>query len=209
MAEQAPQFGLEDVQLLSNDSVYKGFFEIRSLTLKHRLYAGGWSLAIRRELFVRHDAVGVLLYDPALDAVALVQQFRVGAYGHQGKQSTAESPWLLELVAGLIDKDESPALVAQRESQEEAGAVIQELVPIHQYFSSPGGSCEFFHLYCGRCDLSAVGGIHGLAEEAEDIRVQVMPVAEAWQKLQQGDINNAHSIIALQWLMMNKHQLWQ
>ncbi|MCR8923615.1 NUDIX domain-containing protein [Dasania sp. GY-MA-18] len=207
MAEQTPQFGAEDVELIDHSSVYKGFFEVRSLTLKHRLYEGGWSQAIKRELFVRHDAVGVLLYDPALDAVALVEQFRVGAYGHQGSGPKSASPWLLELVAGLIDKDESPELVAQREAEEEAGALISDMLPIYQYFSSPGGSCEFFHLYCGRSDLSAVGGIHGLADEAEDIRVQVIPVAQAWQKLQRGDINNAHSIIALQWLMMNKTQV--
>ena len=200
-------FGDEDVELLASDSAYKGFFEIRTLSLKHRLFAGGWSEAIQRELFLRHDAVGVLLYDPVMDAIALVEQFRVGAMGHKLSQQTGRSPWLLELVAGLIDKDELPTEVARRETEEEAGAFIQALEPIHEYFSSPGGSSEYFYLYCGRCDLSAVGGIHGVEDEAEDIRVHVMSAAQAFSHLQQGEISNAHTLIALQWLQMNKARL--
>ena len=201
------RFSIDDVELIEAESAYKGFFEIRSLTLKHRLFEGGWSKAISRELFLRHDAVGVLLYDPVMDAIALVEQFRVGAMGHHSAKATGRSPWLLELVAGLIDKDESPTEVAKRETEEEAGAFIQDLVPIHEYFSSPGGSCEYFYLFCGRCDLSEVGGVHGLAEEAEDIRVHVLPAAEAFARLQQGEYTNAHTIIALQWLYMNKASL--
>lgn len=205
----APTFNSADVELIDDLTAYQGFFEIRTLNLRHRLYEGGWSRVINRELFVRHDAVGVLLYDPKMDAIALVEQFRVGAYGHKSHCEAGETPWLLELVAGLIDKQESPALVAERESQEEAGAIIKQLEPIHEYFSSPGGSSEYFYLFCGHCGLTDVGGIHGLEEEAEDIRVQVLPVDQAWQKLQQGELNNAHTIIALQWLMMNKQRLQQ
>lgn len=200
-------FGLGDVELLADERSYDGFFEIRSLNLRHRLFEGGWSAAISRELFVRHDAVGVLLYDPQLDSVALVEQFRVGAYGHNQQHGTDSSPWLLELVAGLIDKKESPETVAERESEEEAGALIKQLEPIHQYFSSPGGSCEYFYLFCGHCDLSDVSGVHGLEDESEDIKVHVLSVDQAWQKLQQGQLNNAHTLIAMQWLMMNKSRL--
>jgi ADP-ribose pyrophosphatase len=151
--------------------------------------------------------VGVLLYDPILDSVALVEQFRVGAYGHQRVHNTNNSPWLLELVAGLIDKKETPEYVAEREAEEEAGALIKQLEPIHQYFSSPGGSCEYFYLFCGHCDLSEVGGVHGLEDESEDIKVHVLSFEQAWQKMQQGDLNNAHTIIAMQWLQMNKQRL--
>ena len=205
-------YQLADVELLNESEGYQGFFQIRSLTLRHRLFAGSMSEPINRELFVRHDAVGVLLFDPALEAICLVEQFRVGAYGHQlqrqqggptptGDDATApSSPWLLELVAGLIDKDEPPATVAEREAVEEAGAIVQALEPIAEYYSSPGGSSEYFYLLCGKADLSAVGGIHGLAEESEDIRAHVISCDQAWQLLDQHRINNAHTLIALQWL---------
>ena len=198
---------VDDVELLSDTNAYQGFFQIRTLNLRHKLFEGGWSQPVHRELFVRHDAVGVLLYDPELDAVALVEQFRVGAYGHHLQHGNGDSPWLLELVAGLIDKDEPPQIVAERESQEEAGALIERLETIGQYYSSPGGSSEYFYQFCGKADLSHVQGIHGLEEESEDIRVHVLAVDEAWQKLQAGQLNNAHTIIALQWLMMNRTSL--
>lgn len=210
MSATVPAFGIDDVEVVDNTLGYDGFFQIRSLTLRHKLYEGGWSKSINRELFCCFDAVGVLLYDPAMDAVAMVEQFRVGALGHEllaGDSAEGRSPWLLELVAGLIDKAEPPEVVASRESEEEAGALIQQLEPIARYYSSPGGSAEYFHLFCGKSDLSEVGGIHGVEDESEDIRVHVLTVDEALAGLASGRFNNAHSIIALQWLQLNRDRL--
>ena len=97
-----------------------------------------------------------------------------------------------------------PEEVAHREAQEEAGLVIGALWPMTQYFPSPGGSNEFVHLYLGRCDSSGVGGLHGLEEEAEDIRVTVWAFEDALQAVRDGRIANAPSIIALQWLALNR-----
>ena len=200
-------FSRNDVEVLADDASYDGFFQIRTLDLRHRLYQGGWSQTLSRELFQRDDAVGVLLYDPVMDAVALIEQFRIGVFGSEIAQQKNISPWLLELVAGLIDKGESPAGVAMRESEEEAGSLVQQLEPIGEYYSSPGGSNEYFYLFAGKADLSAVGGVHGLAEEGEDIRVQVLPVDSLWLKLERGELINAHTLIAVQWLKLNHQRL--
>lgn len=194
-------FDRNDVELIDDTLVYDGFFKVRSVSLRHRLFEGGWSEPLNREIFMRHDAVAVLLYDPALDQVALVEQFRIGAMAGQ------RSPWLLELVAGLIDQDESPQAVARRESLEEADCEVQQLEPICEYFSSPGGSKEYLYLYCGKADLSTAGGVHGLEHEGEDIRVHVLGYEQCWQLLQRGELNNAHTIIAVQWLAMNRERL--
>jgi ADP-ribose pyrophosphatase len=143
----------------------------------------------------------VLLYDPQLDSVALLEQFRVGTL------PGSDSPWLYELVAGLIDTDEPIETVARREAQEEASCSIRQLEKITGYYSSPGGSSEYLHLYCGLTDLSQAGGIHGLATEGEDIRVQVVGFDEAWQWLLDGRIGNAHTLIAMQWLKLNRERL--
>jgi ADP-ribose pyrophosphatase len=119
----------------------------------------------------------------------------------------AISPWVLELVAGLIDTDEPPEQVAARESEEEAGVMVEQLEPICEYFSSPGGSNEYFYLFAGKADLSAAGGVYGLATEGEDIRVHVLPVEQLWHKLQRGEINNAHTLIAAQWLQLHHARL--
>ena len=157
-----------DVEVLQRETCFKGFYRLDRLQLRHRQFAGGMGPQLSRELFVRHDAVCVLPYDPQRDSVVLIEQFRIGA------MDKSSNPWLLELVAGLIDKDEQPEEVARREAVEEADLELTALWPITQYYPSPGGSDERVHLYIGRCDSEGAGGVHGLAEEGEDIRVHVL-----------------------------------
>lgn len=189
------------VEILRRESCFSGFYRLERLHLRHRQFSGEMGPLLSRELFVRHDAVCVLPFDPQRDEVVLIEQFRVGSMGK------CSNPWLLELVAGLIDKDEEPDQVARREAVEEAGLVLGELWPISRYFPSPGGSDELVHLYVGRCNSEGAGGIHGLAEEGEDIRVHVLPFEEALQAVKDGRINNAASIIALQWLALNRTEV--
>ncbi|MDD0844425.1 NUDIX domain-containing protein [Pseudomonas sp. Gutcm_11s] len=190
-----------DVEVLQRETCFKGFYRLDRLHLRHRQFAGGMGPQLSRELFVRHDAVCVLPYDPQRDTVVLLEQFRVGA------MEKSSNPWLLELVAGLIDKDEQPEEVAHREAEEEADLKLGALWPITQYYPSPGGSDELVYLYVGRCDSEGVGGVHGLAEEGEDIRVHVWPLEDALQAVKDGRINNAASIIALQWLALNRAEV--
>lgn len=195
------EFSRDDVQLLKDDSGYNGFFKIRKFTLKHRLFKGGWSDEVSRELFVREPAVGVIIFDPKLDAVMLVEQFRIGAYAAGGQ------PWCTELVAGIVEAGESAQDVAQREAVEEAGAQIESLELISEYYSSPGGSSERLTLFCGLANLDGLGGIHGVAAEHEDIRASVVPFADAVAMLASGKICNAATIIAMQWLQLNHQRL--
>ncbi len=81
------------------------------------------------------------------------------------------------------------------------------LEPVADYLVSPGGTSERITLYCGKVDATYLGGIHGIAEEHEDIRVMVVPFRQAMALLHQGRINSAAPIIALQWLAMNREQL--
>lgn len=191
----------DDVEVVAREACFRGFYQLDRLHLRHRLFAGDMGKLISRELFVRHDAVCVLPYDPQRDCVVLIEQFRVGAL------DKSLNPWLIELVAGLIDKDEQPEEVARREAVEEAGLELAELWPLTQYYPSPGGSDERVHLYVGRCDSRGAGGVHGLEEEGEDIRVLVWSLDEALAALDDGRIDNAASIIALQWLALNRDKL--
>jgi ADP-ribose pyrophosphatase len=189
------------VEILKRENGYKGFYQLDRLQLRHELFAGGMSGEISREVFVRHDAVCVLCYDPQRDEVVLLEQFRIGTL-----EKTA-NPWLVEMVAGLIDKDEQPEEVAHREALEEAGLTLKALWPITKYFPSPGGSNEFVHLYLGRCETDGVGGLHGLPEENEDIRVKTWAFEDALQAVRDGIIINAATIIAVQWLALNREEV--
>lgn len=195
------QMNHDDVDIQNRELVFDGFFKVERLSLRHRRFAGGWSRVFQRELFVRPDATCVLLYDPDRDQIVLVEQFRAGALGRE------QSPWLLELVAGIHDKIEDPEAVARREAEEEAGLTVGEMEPILSYLVSPGGSDELVHLYCGRVDASRAGGIHGLDEEDEDIRVQVYPALEAISLIGSGAVNNAAALIALQWFAQQRERV--
>lgn len=193
--------GKEDFEIIEREACFSGFYRLERLRLRHRQFAGGMGPELSRELFVRHDAVCVLPYDPQRDEVVLIEQFRVGAL------DKSANPWLLELVAGLIDKDEQPEEVARREALEEANLPITSLWPLTQYYPSPGGSDERVHLFVGRCDAQGAGGVHGLAEEGEDIRVHVWSLQDALAAVRDGRIDNAPSIIALQWLALNRDEV--
>jgi ADP-ribose pyrophosphatase len=139
----------------------------------------------------------VLLYDRERDAVVLIEQFRPGAY------AAGLEPWLIEVVAGIIDPGETPEAVVQREAVEEAGCTVTALHPIGSFLASPGACSETVAVFCGRADSRAAGGIHGLDHEHEDIRVLVLSRAEALDRVAAGAIANLHAVVALQWLALN------
>lgn len=187
-------FGAQDVRILNDETAFSGYFSVRRLTLQHRCFGGGWSQPMVREVFERGDAVGVLPYDPVTDTVVLIEQFRPGAL------RADESPWMLELVAGVVEAGESDLEVAHREAMEEAGCELSELLPIATVLPSAGACSEQVRLFCGRAGRVASGGVHGLDEEGEDILVHSVPRAAALELVAENRIPNGHTLIALQWL---------
>ncbi|MGQ7260312.1 NUDIX domain-containing protein [Vreelandella sp. V005] len=196
-----PSLKRSDVDLLKREILHQGFFRLEALELRHRLFEGGWSEPMRREVHSRFDAVGVLLYDPERDLVVLIEQFRAGAI------DDGVSPWKLELVAGLVEEGETLEDVARREAWEEAGCKVTELTKLHTYYPSPGACNEQVTLFCGLLDCQGLGGVHGLVEEHEDIRVHVMPFANAWELLMHGRLDNAMCLIGLHWLNSQRASL--
>lgn len=198
------RFDRNDVEVKEVKPLYHGFFKLDGYQLRHRLFEGGWSDWFNREVLDRGHAAAVLLYDPKRDEVVMVEQFRVGAY------PTAQSPWQLELVAGMLDKEgEDPQDVARREAVEESGLLLGEVEKLYSYYPSAGGMTEQIHLYVAKVDASDAGGVHGLAKENEDIQVHTLTREHAFELTQTGRINNAAALIALQWLALNVDQLRQ
>ena len=193
-------FTVADVQVI-RETVYQGFMQLQQVQVNHRLFEGGWSETFQRELLVRHQAVMVLLYDPERDAVVLIEQFRVGALEDE------QSPWLLEMVAGIVEPGESLEEVASRESLEEAGCEVLALERVTKVWTSPGGSSEQITLFCGKVDSAGAGGVHGLVEEHENICVRVVSYELALQALGAGIIRDATSTIAMQWLQLHRDDL--
>ena len=195
------QFTAQDLREVEEFPVYEGHFAIRRISLQHRLFAGGWSETLTREVFERGDAVGVLPWDPVRDELVMLEQFRIGAMRGD------ENPWMLELVAGIVEPGEPDTAVAEREAMEEANLEIHCLEPIACFYPSAGACSEQVRLFIGRVDSEAAGGIHGCAKEGEDIRVQALPRPQVMQWLEEGRINNGHTLVALQWLQIHEQAL--
>ncbi|PKU25860.1 NUDIX domain-containing protein [Telmatospirillum siberiense] len=188
-------------EVIEKTTPFQGYFRVDRYTLRHQRHDGGWTAPMTREIFERGHASGVLLYDPVRDEVGLIEQFRPGA------MAAGWQPWMIEIVAGIIDDGATSEEVAIREAEEEAGAIIKDLVPICKYLVTPGGSTESMALYCARIDSRSLGGFHGLEEEGEDIRVFSVAAEEAIGWVESGRVINSCAIIALQWLALNRQRL--
>lgn len=195
------RFTHKDIQIQKCTPVYDGFFKIHQITFDHARFDGGKNRNVVREVLVKTDTVSVLAYDPVLDLVLLVEQVRGPLYTRKER----ESPWSYEIIAGMIDTHETPEEVAVREAKEEAGIVIDQLIPITSYYDSTGMSGGKMHLYLGICSLENAGGVFGVQEEGEDIRAFTLAREEALSWLVSGKLDNGFSIIALLWLKLNYH----
>ena len=189
------------IELLHAETAFDGFFRLERIKLRHSLYAGGLSPPIIRERLISADVAAVLPYDPARDEVVLIEQFRVGAI------ERGPDAWLLEIVAGRIERGERPEDVARRECLEETGCRVTQLVPVGRFYTSPHRSNETTHLYCGLVDAGTAQPHAGLADEGEDIRVRRVEAAQALALLRDGAIDSAWPLIALQWLALNREAL--
>ena len=194
MAKRPPTTGPShpDVEIARTRTVSARHLRIDTFRFRHRLFSGEWSAQRNYDVLRRGQVV----------AIVLVEQFRLPAL------LAGRSPWQLEAAAGLIDTDETPQAVAVRETHEETGlAVIGEPIPIQHYLSSSGNSDEGIFLFCGRVDSTAAGGVHGLSEEHEDIRVVVKTSAEIGTLLDTGAIESGHTLIGLHWFLRHRDRL--
>jgi ADP-ribose pyrophosphatase len=196
-----PQFLRKEVRVLEETIVYAGYSTMKRFSFQHPLFKGGWSKPIKREVLSRPLSVAVLPYDPDTDQVVLIEQFRTGAF------ESLEEPWLLEIVAGMVEPGDTALQTAYKEMQEETGCTLLATLPITEFLLSSGISSEKTAIYCGRIKAPVGGSVHGLAEEGEDIKVHVFKTEEAFALLQAGKIRSASALIALQWLALNRFSL--
>lgn len=195
----APAWKTEDYEIRERHLVYSGLFQVQQLVLRHRLFQGEWSVWLTREFVQRQDAAAALLYDPIQNKVVMVEQFRVGLIG----RPSHESPWMLEIVAGLLEEGESIEDAIRREALEEAGCEIKELIKIREFYNTPGGFSEKTTVFCGIVDVDGITGIHGLETENENILVHVLSPEWVFNAIDKQEIATSSStMIAVQWLQL-------
>jgi len=181
------------VELLGEEVLSNDFFRVRALTLRHPTFEGPMTPPLRREVFDAIDAVTVLPYDPVRDRVLLIEQFRVANYARGDAW-----PWSIEVVAGRCDPGETCEEAARRETLEEGGVTLSALHPVGSYYPSTGALTEYLFAFIGIADLpEELGGVAGLADEGEDIRVFTLPFEAAMDRLDACEFENATVMISL------------
>jgi ADP-ribose pyrophosphatase len=195
-----------DVQVGSEQRVWSGRFPLDVVRFRHRRFDGTLSGLKTWEVWRRGRAAAVLPYDPVVDAVVLIEQFRLPAL------AAGVDPVLVELPAGLCDEGEAPEVTARRETAEEMGLAVDELRRIGGFLLTPGGTDELCELYVGRVrvpeiDAHGISGHFGMLEEHEDIRARVWPADRAIEAALAGRMSNSVTTIGLLWLAAQRASL--
>ena len=195
-------FGPGDVEQVSLARTLTGFLAVRDFELRHRRFDGDWTGVLDRTVVVWGDAVSVLPYDPRRDEVLLIEQFRPAPWARGDR-----NPWCIEVVAGRLDKAETPEQTARREAVEEAGVTLGRIERIAAYYPTPGVASEHVTSFVGEADLAGAGGNHGLSHEQEDIRTIVLGFDAAMAALEAGAVNTGIALTSLLWLATHRERL--
>ncbi|MGB5067839.1 MAG: gamma-glutamylcyclotransferase [Albidovulum sp.] len=188
--------GPQDVVVEKFAQTYANYFSVEEYDLRFRRFDGTMSEVVNRAVFLSGDASVVLPYDPVRDRVLVIEQFRMGPFARGDV-----NPWLLEAVAGRVDGGETPEQAARREALEEAGIVLQDLIPARHYYPSPAAKGEYLYTYVGIADLpDSVAGIGGLPGEAEDIRAHTLGFDKLMALVESGEVDSAPLIVLAYWL---------
>ena len=171
------------MQITQRQRVFDGHFKVNQLTLQDA--AGP---ALQREQFAPGHAVAALVFDTSKQHYLLTRQFRVGAEQE-----------LIEIAAGMIDKDESPETAVRREIHEELGYEIDQLTRIVHLWPSPGTSAETIVVYYAEVSRQTGPG-GGLAEEDEQLEVLTFSREELLSQVFQ----DAKTMLAVQWAQLHR-----
>ena len=187
-----PKVKIKQTELLSNN-----WYLLNKVTFDFLRQDGVW-ITQKREVYDRGNGAAILLYNREQKTIILTRQFRLPAYLNGNKTGM-----LIEVCAGLLDQDH-PEQCIIRETEEETGYRIKSVQKIMETYMSPGAITEILHLFVGEYDASMkVNEGGGLEHEHEEIEVIEMPFAEAYNKIATGEINDAKTIILLQYAKIN------
>lgn len=116
-------------------------------------------------------------------AVLLVKQFRY-AYGEE----------IYEIPAGKLDAGENPKNAALRELKEETGVVATDAKLLYVLYPSPGYTDEKIYIY------QVTDGAQETAclDDGEFLTAEFVPIGRVKAMLQNGEIHDAKTIVALQ-----------
>ena len=200
--DQKKNFNALKARIVSSTPEYQGFLNVYKVTIEKERHEDGRMESFNWLVMDRGHAVAVLGYDPKLDAVVLVNEMRPGMLW------AGDYPYTDNLIAGGIGKGEDAVEAAVRETEEEAGVSLKDPILVHPgAYVSSGGSSEKIAIVAGIVDLSKGGGIHGLAEERENIKSVVIDAAEFIKRVRSAEITDLKTLVAGYWFIEHHAEL--
>lgn len=162
---------------ISTKRIYEG--KILNLRVDQVLLPNGKESG--REVVEFSGAVAIVPVTEAME-VLMVSQYRY-----------AVGEVLMEIPAGKMDRQESPEQCAHRELKEETGCTASSLTKLSEFYTTPGFTTELMHVYL------AQGLTFGEQNPDEDefVKVEVVPLKEAIQKIFDGQIRDGKTIAGL------------
>lgn len=184
------------VKIIGSEVLAESWGKLTRWTLELQRRNGDWQRQVR-ETYDRGDGAGILLYNEEKKTVILTRQFRFAVYFND------EPGYLIEVCAGKLDGDD-PVTCAKKEAEEETGYRVSEVRQVYRSYMSPGSVTERLSLFVGKYDAaSKVSEGGGHVHEGEDIEVLELPFAEALRMLETGEINDAKTVMLLQYAALN------
>ena len=163
-------------EVISTEEIYQGkIFDLFEAEIRYG------DVRYKREI-VKHKGSAVVIPVFGDNTVALVKQYRhaAGAY-------------LLEIPAGTLNISEDPETGAKRELEEEIGVTANKIEKLTEFYVSPGFLTEKMHLYLATELTETAQNL----EEDEILSIERMSFAEAFDKIRNGEIEDAKTMLGL------------
>jgi nudix-type nucleoside diphosphatase (YffH/AdpP family) len=185
------------IKILKTEILSDNWYTLRKITYGYLKSDGTWQTH-SREAYDRGNGATILLYNKEQKTVILTRQFRLPSFVNGNSTGM-----LIEACAGLLDKDNAEDCI-KRETEEETGYKINEVRKIFEAYMSPGSVTELLYFFVAEYSKSMKvheGG--GIEHEQENIEVLEIPVQQAMEMIDNGEIKDGKTIMLLQYVKLN------
>jgi ADP-ribose pyrophosphatase len=163
-------------EVISIKEIYQGkIFDVYEAEIREG------EIEYKREI-VSHKGSAVIVPVFADRTVALVRQYRHAA-----------GTYLLEIPAGTLNLTELPEIGAARELEEEIGVTADKIEKLTEFYVSPGFLTEKMHVFLA----SGLRESQQNLEEDEILSIERFTFQEAFEKIKNGEIQDAKTIVGL------------
>ncbi|NKI32762.1 GDP-mannose pyrophosphatase NudK [Croceivirga thetidis] len=187
----------EHIRNIKKELLSDNWYTLNKYSFEYQKQDGSWEEQ-HREAYDRGNGAGILLYNKEKETVILTRQFRMPTYVNGNKDGM-----MIEVCAGLLDGD-NPEDCIRKETEEETGYKINNVERVFETYMSPGSVTEILYLFIGAYeDKMKVGEGGGADNETENIEVLEIPFKKAIRMIESNEINDAKTILLMQWAQIN------